>query len=138
MPSRPRWPDAVLFGVASSMRTFAGVGTLALRGRVSGRPRTALIGAALGEIAWDKAPFATSRTDPPGLAGRIVAGAYGGQALAGPAGAVVGALGAGAGTYATFHARRLAVRATGIADPAFAVVEDIVAFTCAAVATRDL
>jgi uncharacterized membrane protein len=134
--SSDHWPDALLAGLACSMRTFAGPGLLAVRGRLRGAPRIAVLVAAAGELAADKSPIATDRTDPPALAGRIGAGAYTGHRIAGPAGAAAGALGATVGTFATWRARSLAVKATGLPDPAVAVAEDIVAEALAALATR--
>jgi hypothetical protein len=40
------------------------------------------------------------------------------------------------GTYATYHARRLIVRRTGLPDRVVAVGEDLLAFTAAGLATR--
>lgn len=136
MPSPLRWPDALLAGVASSMRTTAGPALLALRGRITGKARTGVLLAAAGEVATDKAPFATDRTDPPAVGARVVAGAYTGNAIAGPAGVAAGAVGAGIGTFATWRARRLVVERTGLPDPVVAAGEDVLAATAAAIATR--
>jgi hypothetical protein len=137
MPSRSHhWPDAALAGLACSMRTFAGPGLLAVRGRIRGKPRIAVLVAAGGELAADKAPQASARTDPPALAGRIGAGAYTGHRIAGPAGAAAGALSAAVGTYATWRARGLAVTATGLPDPVVALGEDLACEAIAAIATR--
>lgn len=118
------------------MRTFSGPGLLAVRGRISGRPRAAVLLAEAGEIVADKLPAATNRTETPALAGRIVAGAYTGRAVAGPAGIAAGCLAAGFGTFATFRLRKLVVDRTGLPDPVVALAEDAAALAIAAFATR--
>jgi hypothetical protein len=136
MPSLLRWPDATLAGFACAMRTFAGPGALAGRGRIRGRPRLAVLLAATGEVAADKSPVATDRTDPSALVGRIAAGAYTGREIAGLPGAAAGSLAAAAGTFATWRARGLVVSATGLPDPVVAIGEDVLAYGLAAAATR--
>jgi hypothetical protein len=136
MPSASRWPDAVLAGFASSMRTFSGPAALAARGRITGKARAATLLASAGELILDKTPAAEDRIKPPFVAGRMAAGAYCGQVLAGPAGIAAGAAGAFAGTFATWRARGLVGQATGWPDPLIAVGEDLLAATAAAVATR--
>jgi hypothetical protein len=136
MPLASRWPDALLAGFASSMRTTAAPAALAARGRLSGKARAATLLASAGEFVLDKTPAAEDRIKPPFVAGRMAAGAYGGHVLAGPVGIAAGAVGAFAGTFATWRARGLVVDATGWPDPLVAVVEDVVAATAAAVATR--
>lgn len=131
-----RWPDGALLGLAASMRTFVPAGAMAVRGRLTGRARAAALIAAAGELAVDKAPFATPRTDLPAFGGRIASGALSGAAVAGPAGAVAGGASAAAGTLASYRARKLLCAATGLPDPAYAVVEDAAAMTLAAYATR--
>jgi hypothetical protein len=131
-----RWPDAALAGLASSMRTFSSPGLLAVRGRISGRPRAAVLLAEAGEIVADKLPAATNRTETPALAGRILAGAYTGRAVAGPAGIAAGGLAAAVGTFATFRLRKLVVARTGLPDPVVALGEDAAALAIAAFATR--
>jgi len=118
------------------MRTFSGPALLAARGRFPPRVRYAVLLAATGELIADKAPFTGSRTAPPALAGRVAAGGLVGREIAGPAGLAAGALTAAAGTYLTFHARRLVVRRTGLPDPVVAVGEDILAYTVSALALR--
>jgi hypothetical protein len=136
MPTALRWPDGALSGLASSMRTFAGPGMLAARGRISGRPRIALLLAAAGELAIDKSPKATARTDLPALLGRVAAGGYTGHDVAGAPGAAAGSLSAAVGTYASWRARGLVVKATGLPDPVVAVGEDLLAYGLAAAGTR--
>src|ERR1700753_770326 len=107
MPNQLRWPDAALSGLGSSMRTFAGPAMLAAHGRITGKPRIAVLAAAAGEIAIDKSPKATDRTDLPAVVGRTRAGAYTGREIAAVPGAVAGALSAAAGSYAWWRARGL-------------------------------
>ncbi len=137
MPNSRRWPDAAVAGFAASMRTFSAPALLALRGRVDRRARAPLYVAALGELAVDKAPIARQRVDLPSRSARLVSGAATGHALAGPAGAIAGGASAVAGCFATYRARKLVVRATGLPDPVVAVGEDVVAISLAALATRD-
>lgn len=135
--SARRWPDAALLGFAGSMRTFTPAAVLAARGRIGGRPRSVVYLLALGEIATDKTPLARERTERPSLGARVSSGAATGRTIAGPVGAVAGATGAGLGTFATYRARRLLGRATGIPDPVLGVAEDVVAVTAATIATRE-
>ncbi len=136
MPSPLRWPDALLVGLASSMRSTAGPALLAARGHFTGRTRTAVLLASAGEVALDKSPLVPPRSSPVALPGRVASGAYSGHALAGPAGAVAGGVAAGVGSFATERARALVVERTGVPDPVVAAGEDVLAFTVAAVATR--
>jgi uncharacterized membrane protein len=131
-----RRPDAVLAGLACSMRTFAAPAALAVRGRIAGGARVAVLLACADELVVDKLPAATNRFSPLPLGGRVAAGASSGGAIAGPAGIAAGAAGAFAGSYATWQARRLAVEATGLPDPVVAVAEDLLALALAAAATR--
>ena len=118
------------------MRTFAGPGLLAARGRIGGRPRVAVLLAATGELAMDKSPKATDRTDLPAVVGRVAAGAYSGGAVAGAPGAAAASVAAALGTYATWRARGLLGKVSGLPDPVIAVGEDILAYGLAAAATR--
>ena len=118
------------------MRTFAGPAMLAAHGRITGKRRIAVLAAAAGELAADKSPKATDRTDLPAVIGRALAAAYtGGKIAAGP-GAAAGALSATAGTYASWRARGLVVATTGLPDPVVAIGEDLVAMGIAAIGTR--
>jgi hypothetical protein len=135
MSSSLRWREAALAGVAASMRTSAGPAVLAIRGRISGKRRIAVLAMAAGEFAVDKTPGAADRTDPPAVAGRVTAGAYTGQQIAGAPGAVAAAAGAAAGTFAT-ACTQVVVDTTGLPDPVVASGEDLLALGAAAVATR--
>ncbi len=87
---------------------------------------------ALVELINDKRATTPARTAPPGLIARIVMGAFtgacvataGGQGLA--VGAVVGVVGALAGTYGGYQARTRLVKALGSPDWVVAVLEDII------------
>jgi hypothetical protein len=136
MPFASRWPDALLVGLASSMRTSAGPAALAARGRITGPARAATLLACAGELVLDKTPAATDRVGRPAVGGRVAAGAYSGHAIAGPVGLAGGAAGAFAGSYATWRARKLVVAATGLPDPVVAIGEDLLALAGATIATR--
>lgn len=94
-----------------------------------------LLGAA-GELAVDKSSIAVDRTQIPALIGRIGSGAYTGNAVAGPIGALAAAVSAGVGTYSTWRIRKLVVAATGLPDPVVAAAEDILAYAAAAASTH--
>ncbi len=136
MTSSTRWPDAALLGASGAMRTFVPPAMLAVRGRISGRAHHAVLAAAVGEMVHDKLPIARERVDVPSVGARVATGLFSGKAVAGPAGAVAGAAAAAVATFATYRARILVGRATGIADPWIGAAEDIVCVTAAAVATR--
>jgi uncharacterized membrane protein len=85
------------------------------------------------EIVNDKLPKTPPRTAPAGLIARIVMGGFTGACLASTAGAsiILGAtvaiVGALAGTFGGYHARRGLVRVSGAPDYIVAVAEDLVA-----------
>ena len=136
MPSPSRWPDAVLAGLACSMRTTAGPALLAARGSISGKPRVAVLMATAGEFATDKLPIASDRIDPPAVGGRMASAAYTGHRIAGAPGAVAAAAAGAVGTLASWRLRGLAGQRTGLPDPLIAVGEDAIALGAAAIATR--
>ena len=82
------------------------------------------------EMVADKTPWIPNRTSPPALAGRILAGALVGAALCSrkdyqpEVGALLGAAGAVASTYAMFHLRRDLGEPLNIPDVVLAVAED--------------
>src|SRR4051794_12897546 len=94
-----RWPDALLVGLACSMRSTSGPALLAARGRITGRGPPAVLLAGAGELALDKSPIVPPRSSPVSLPGRAASGAYSGHAVAGPAGAAAGAVAAGVGSF---------------------------------------
>jgi uncharacterized membrane protein len=120
------------------MRSLSGPAAVAARGRVSGRPRTALLLAAGGELVGDKAPWTPARIKRQPWVARIATGAYTGGVIAGPAGALSAAVAAGVGTYATWFVRKQLVAHTPLPDPIVAVCEDLAAYTLVAMATRRL
>jgi uncharacterized membrane protein len=87
----------------------------------------------LAELIADKLPKTPSRTRPGPFIGRIVTGGLAGAALTAGAGrslllgAVLGALGAVAGTLGGYTARTRLVRALGVRDHVIALAEDAVA-----------
>jgi uncharacterized membrane protein len=87
----------------------------------------------LGELVADKLARTPSRTQPGPFIGRIVAGGLSGAALSAGTGgslapgAVLGAIGAVAGTLGGYLARRRLVRALAVPDYVVALGEDIVA-----------
>src|SRR3954452_19531794 len=106
MPSEKHLAGAALLGAASGMRTFTPAAALALRGRFGGGAvRNAIVASAAGEYLGDKSPIIPSRVSPPLLFGRLSSGAFCGNAVAGPAGAGLGAAGAVAGAFGSYHAR---------------------------------
>jgi uncharacterized membrane protein len=94
--------------------------------------------AALGELVTDKLPSTPNRTDPPSLAARIVSGAVCGAAFAASAkrsitaGALVGGLGAIAGTFAGYELRRRIRTEFDVPDLPVALAEDAIAIGSAA------
>ena len=102
------------------------------------RSRNALIGlslSAIGELIGDKLPMTPSRLAAGPLGGRLAIGALAGAALASdtrgpiPVAAVLGAAGAGVGSYAGYHVRAGLGSATGLPDLVWAVAEDALAIS---------
>ena len=121
-------------GVVSGLRALTSLAALMLvRGGIWGY---VLAVAAVGEYVADASPKIPSRTALPSIVVRPVSGAIAGwlivAAHGGPpvAGAVIGAIGALAGTYGG-HAARVAAIAKIGALPA-AIAEDVVAIALAA------
>jgi uncharacterized membrane protein len=87
----------------------------------------------LAELVADKLPRTPSRTQPGPFIGRIVTGGLAGAALLGGTGgllalgALLGALGAVAGTLGGYKARTGLVRMLGVPDYVVALAEDAVA-----------
>jgi uncharacterized membrane protein len=86
---------------------------------------------ALGEFVADQLPSTPARTAAVGLTARIVVGLLTGACLAVGAsywlGALVGAIGAIAGTFGGYQARVRLVRGLRVPDAAIAIPEDLVA-----------
>ena len=88
---------------------------------------------AVGELIADKLPFIPPRTQPGPLGVRILFGAVCAAALCNSGGtstvlgAILGALGAVAGTFAGYYYRRLLSRGAAVPDLLVALLEDLVA-----------
>lgn len=128
------WLLALGIGIVSGLRVFTPIAAIALvRGGVWGYV-LALV--AIGELIADMLPTIPSRTAFPSILIRPLSGAFAGWTIAtmhgsSPIlGAILGIVGALAGTYGG-HAARLAAIARIGAVPA-AVVEDVVAIGLAA------
>jgi uncharacterized membrane protein len=131
--------NAAALGAASGLRTFGGLGGLALRGTWGRRGRTVALAAAAGEIGFDKLPMVPPRSDVPGLAGRAVTGALAGRAIAGSRGAGAGAACALATAYGSERLRAMIGQRTGVPDVLLGAIEDALAIGAAAavVPSRD-
>lgn len=129
--------SALLLGVTAGLRTMTAPASLALaqqepgarKIRLLGDPRTSrvLTYLALGELIFDKLPFAPSRIAPAGLSGRMLSGAMCGAAVAQEdqaAGALLGMAGALASSFAGYSLRKRAGKASGLPDPLIALAED--------------
>jgi len=134
-------------GFAAGLRSVLPLAVLVRKQRAaapgvltSGPARTLLALAAAGEIVGDKIPSAPSRLTPAPFGFRILLGALTGgiiassEGLALPVGVVLGAAGAGLGTWAGTTLRKTLVEQTPVPDQFWAVVEDITAGRLAAVA----
>jgi uncharacterized membrane protein len=150
---RPLLLTAGLLGVVAGLRSQLPNAVLAARGLEptsgplqllgSGAGRRASYLAAVGEIVADKVPATPSRMEPGPLVGRVISGALAGAVLGSARGvagarlllpAVAGAIGAYAGSWAGYTARRAAVERTGLPDPVVAAGEDLLAVGLALVA----
>lgn len=98
----------------------------------SRRTAAALTLFAGGEMVVDKTPFVPSRTEPPSLAGRVLAGALSGAAIAGRRGgsqvgaALLGAAAALGATHLAYNLRVVAEKRFGVPDAILGFVEDAV------------
>ncbi len=132
-----RLADAALLGACSGLRTFSGVGALAARGRLGGpRGRLPIMAAAAGELVGDKLPLTPARIEPPALAGRVAGGTIAGHRAAGPAGAAVASITAVAAAGAAHRGRAALAARLPVPDPVLGLVEDVLALSLAAVASR--
>jgi uncharacterized membrane protein len=88
---------------------------------------------AVAEIVNDKLPKTPNRTAPGLLIGRLLLGGFSGAVLCASAnqseiiGAIVGAVGALAGTFGGYHARKGLVAGLKVPDFVIALVEDAIA-----------
>ena len=125
-------------GLATGARSVAVLAALAR----AHRPGPLAVAASLaqaGELVADKLPATPSRLAAPGLIARLAVGAAAGAIVAGRSqvvpGALLGAAGSGAWSFAATRARAFAAAKFGNDLPG-ALVEDVVAFALAGVVTR--
>src|SRR5450755_515484 len=97
---------------------------------------------AAGELVGDKLPATPSRISPGPLGGRVVLGALAGwilcqQTRQSPVlGALLGGIGAAAGSAADYYARSWLVKVTKWPDPIFGIAEDLTALGLGYLVTR--
>ncbi len=90
---------------------------------------------AVGEVIADKLPFVPSRITPFPLVGRAISGAISGAALCSSkrrsplAGAIFGAAGAIAGSYAAYALRKRIGQTLHVPDTLVAIAEDLLAIS---------
>lgn len=136
MADAERLVNAAILGIAGGMRSFVPPAMLSARGRYAPVPRAYMVyGLALGELVADKHPRMGARTEPPGVAGRLLGSGSGGYVMAGREGA---ALCAGVAMVTSQICTRLrGVLAARLgSDLAGAFAEDVAAIAIAAYATR--
>lgn len=147
------YTSALLLGIVAGMRSMMAPALLAIT--LSRRPEfvpailpaqwftsrvlaVALGVASTGELVGDKLPWIPNRTSPGPLVARLVSGAITGAAVLQLGridpwlGATCGVIGALVGTFGGFHARRFALRVTGMRDPLIGVLEDVIAIAVVA------
>jgi uncharacterized membrane protein len=129
--------SALLFGVSAGLRSMTAPALLALAEQEKGAdrhwlladPRTGrvLSTMAVGEMIFDKLPFAPNRIAPAGLSARLLSGAMCGAAVAREdetGGALLGIAGALVSSFAGFAIRKGARRVSGLPNLLVALVED--------------
>lgn len=129
---------AIGLGLAGGMRAFVPAATIALRDH---RPKSRLLRMSIVtvsavELAADKLPSTPSRTEPEGLGARAAVSGAVGWSCAGPIGGLLAGATAIGSAFAMHAVRRDAGRQTGLPDPIFGVIEDLVALGIARAATR--
>ncbi|GAC1427374.1 MAG: DUF4126 family protein [Candidatus Velthaea sp.] len=118
-------------GVVCGMRSMTGPAATRLRARDASRIVLPLL--ALGELVADKLPATPSRTLPPALIVRALAGGFAGGSVAAARagdrrlGALFGIAGAIAASYLFVRLRAAAGARTGLPDPLVALAEDALA-----------
>lgn len=154
--SRPLLLSAGLLGVVAGLRSQLPGAVLAARGLEPAHGPLKLLGssvgrraaylAAVGELVVDKLPATPSRVEGGALVPRVVSGALAGATLASATGVrgarlvlpvLAGGVGAWAGSWGGYLARRAAVERTGLPDPVVAVAEDLLAGGLALAAVPD-
>lgn len=106
--------------------------------------RTIMQVGAVGEMIGDKLPTTPSRIAPGPLGGRIAFGAFAGAALGSEyrsrsaiaLGAILGGIGALAGSFGGYHARNAVTSTYGLPDLPVALAEDALAVGIASQAVR--
>lgn len=147
MTSKRLIPLAIGIGAIAGLRSFtapaavswaAYARTLALRHSglkflKSPVSRNIALALAAGELIADKLPSTPNRTNPGPLAARIVSGALCGAAIYSSGkqpiaiGALLGGVGAVAGSFAGYDVRRRLGRQIAVPDAALALFEDVLA-----------
>lgn len=157
---------ALCLGIAGGFRSLPPLGALALNYDAASVEldwrrwpvfcsewgRTLLIILAAAEFVTDKLPWTQSRLElnvqwstlDTGLLGRVALVTLAGAALGSEhggkdsvaTGAAFAAVGAILGNYGGYHARKAVVEATGLPDPAVAIVEDAIAILLLSAAVR--
>lgn len=156
--------DAQIYAGAALIGTVAGMRSMTAPAIVSRAATTAVIGAAkpgadflqspvlpkvisvlaVGELIADKLPFTPSRTTMFPLVARAISGAVSGAALCSSIkrsawlGALFGAAGALAGTYAAYELRRRIVEKLHVPDAVVALAEDVLAVGSGTLVTSKL
>lgn len=131
------WRKIVALGTMTGMRSMAGVATLAWRR--GGRPSSATLVLAVGEMVLDKAPFVPARTASLPFAGRVVAGAVVGGVIARRdrgniwLGALAGAATAAIATHVAYQVRKRVPLLT----PVCGALEDLVVVGIGAMTVHD-
>ncbi len=98
---------------------------------------------AVGELVADKLPTCPNRTEPAGLAARVVSGAIGGGVICSqrkksvPLGIALGALTAVAAAYVGQNLRRKIADGLDVSSSMVGAVEDIIAIRIGAVTVKD-
>jgi len=142
--------SALLLGVTAGLRSMTAPASLALAQQQkfeherlwplgSRRVAQVLTMLAIGEMVFDKLPFAPNRIAPGVLTGRVLSGAMCGAAVSRrdqKAGALLGMAGALAGSFAGYFIRKAAGRTSGLPDAVIALAEDALAMGIGAVAVN--
>lgn len=124
----PAYAQAAALGFVTGLRSLLG---LAMIGETTPRPvRIAIRLLSVGELIADKMPKMGSRLAPISLSARILSGMVVGYVVCHEErrspwlGALLGGIGALAGTYGGYHARKALDERLHLPDPVIAVAED--------------
>jgi uncharacterized membrane protein len=122
-----------LFSYMAAKRSDGALVETPLGGLASPGVAGTLCALAVGELIVDKLPHAPNRTIPGSVIFRAFSGGVIGAAVCAEEkqsplpGALLGALGAVAATYAAYYLRQAADHKSGLPDPVVALVEDAIA-----------